>query len=67
MMMGPHGFDKHSIVLAKLTTTVSSYPQEGTIYASIGRVASGLTRRATKYVLHNFDIILQVCNNACMA
>ena len=28
---GPHGFEKYSIVLAKLTNTVSSYPQEGTI------------------------------------
>ena len=31
-MMGPHGFGKHSIVVAKLTNTVSKYPQEGTIY-----------------------------------
>ena len=28
---GPHGFEKHSIVLAKLTNTVSRYSQEGTI------------------------------------
>ena len=32
-MMGPHGFEKHSIVVATLTNTVSSDPQEGTIYA----------------------------------
>ena len=32
-MMGFHGFDKHSIVFAKLTNTVSSYSQEGPIYA----------------------------------
>ena len=30
-MMGPHGFEKHSIVLAKVTNTVSRYSQEGTI------------------------------------
>ena len=29
---GPHGFEKHSIVLAKLTNTVSRYPQESTIH-----------------------------------
>ena len=28
---GPHGLEKHSTVLAKLTNTVSRYSQEGTI------------------------------------
>ena len=61
-----HGFEKHRIVVAKLTNTVSSYSQEGTIYALIGLVASRLRRATTKRVLLNFDIISQVCNNACM-
>ena len=43
-MMGPHGFEKHSIVLAKLTNIVSRYPQEGTVYALIGLAESRLTR-----------------------
>ena len=40
---GPRGFEKHSIVLDKLTNTISRYPQEGTIYALFGIAASRLT------------------------
>ena len=35
-MTAPHVFDKHILVLAKLTITVSSYSHEGTVYALIG-------------------------------
>ena len=34
--MGPHGFEKHSNVVAKLTNTVSSDPHVDTIYALKG-------------------------------
>ena len=64
-MMGPHGFEKHSIVVAKLTNTVSRYPQEGTVNTLIGFAARRHGERQIR-VLLNFDLILQVCYNACM-
>ena len=65
-MMGPHGFENHSIVLAKSTNTVARYPQEGTVYTLIGLVASRLkTVSDTTYFLLTFDLILQVCYKAC--
>ena len=48
-MMGPHGFEKHSIVVAKLTNIVSSDPQEGTIFTLIGLAASDSEQRNTFY------------------
>ena len=62
-MMGPRGFEKHSIVWAKLTNTFSRYQQEGTIYTLIGLAESRLTRWATKtrftQVWSNITSVLQ--------